>query len=128
MKRALIQLPSRVAEVIDPVARDQFPVAAPLFWVSCPDDATPETHFFDGTGVAVKPPPPVVTPDPRLVQDAAELAEAKADQALLNLVDATSTQLQAWAQNNFPSLSPAEQNRMALILYGLAAALRPHIR
>lgn len=54
MKRALIQPPNRVAQV---EAQD-FPVAPPLFWTDCPDDAKPETHFYNGTTVVPNPSPP----------------------------------------------------------------------
>ncbi len=56
--RALIQLPDRVAEV----RSKDFPVASPLFWVDCPDDATPQTHFYDGAKV-VAIPAPIETPE-----------------------------------------------------------------
>lgn len=45
---------SRVCQV----EQDEFPVAKPLRWVSCPDDAKPETHYFDGSQVVAIPPPP----------------------------------------------------------------------
>jgi hypothetical protein len=64
----------------------------------------------------------------RLTQDEDERLSAKGDAALLQLVNATPQQLQTYAQNNFPSLTLAEQNRMALILYALAVAVRPLIR
>lgn len=60
MKRALIEPSGRVAQV---EAAD-FPVAPPLRWVECPDEAKPETHYFDGAAVVAKPvqpPPPIPT-------------------------------------------------------------------
>lgn len=53
MKKALIQ-GSRVAQV----ELVGFPVALPLKWVDCADDAKPETHYFDGAAVVPIPPPP----------------------------------------------------------------------
>lgn len=54
MKKALVRPDSnRVFEV----QNSPFEVAAPLFWVDCPDDATPATHLYDGTNVVAKPGP-----------------------------------------------------------------------
>ncbi len=44
------------------------------------------------------------------------------------LVNATPAQLVKYCRNNFPSLTLAEQNEMAAILYALAVAVRPQIR
>jgi hypothetical protein len=68
------------------------------------------------------------TPDPRTVLDEQERAAAKVDNALMALVNSTPAQLQTFAQNNFPSLTVTERNRMAVILNILAVAVRPHVR
>lgn len=81
-------------------------------------DNNPEVVAF----LAPKP------PDPRLVLDESERSAAKVDSALLTLVNMTPAQLQTFAQNNFPSLTVAERNRMATILNILAVAVRPHVR
>lgn len=49
--KALI-LGSQVCEV----SNNQFPVAKPLLWVNCGDDAKPGTHYFDGENVVPVPP------------------------------------------------------------------------
>lgn len=67
-------------------------------------------------------------PDPRRAADETERAAAKLDAALMALVDSTPAQLQTFAQNNFPSLTVAERNRMGTILNILAVAVRPHVR
>ena len=67
-------------------------------------------------------------PDSRLVLDAEERAAARLDSAILNLADATPFQLRQWAQNNFPSLTLAEQNKLGTLLAILAVAVRPEIR
>ena len=38
-----------------------FPVAPALIWVDVADDASMETHVFDGVAVVMKPPPPPPT-------------------------------------------------------------------
>lgn len=67
-------------------------------------------------------------PDPRRVADENERLAAKGDAKILSRVNATPAQLVTYCRNNFPSLSQAEQNEMAAILYALAVAVRPQIR
>lgn len=64
----------------------------------------------------------------RLADDAAELAAAKVDNAIQQLVNSTPAQLMTFARNNFPTLTLAEQNRLGMILNILAVAVRPHVR
>lgn len=64
----------------------------------------------------------------RLATDAADLAAAKIDNAIMALVNSTPAQLRTFAQNNFPSLTLAEQNRLGVILNILAVAVRPQVR
>ena len=81
------------------------------------------------------------TPEPADVPSAAEIAEAarraldeqerqqaKADAAILALVNATPAQLVVYARNNFPSLTLAEQNKVGIILNILAVAVRGMMR
>ena len=42
-------------------APESFPVHPSMQWVDAPDDATLDTHGFDGVAVVVKPPPPMPT-------------------------------------------------------------------
>lgn len=46
-------LGQRVAQV----AKDQFPVAPPLFWMPCADDVRAETHYYDPNDQQIKPKP-----------------------------------------------------------------------
>lgn len=64
----------------------------------------------------------------RVSADENERLAAKGDAKIMALVNATPAQLVNYARNNFPSLSLAEQNEMAAILYALAVAVRPEIR
>lgn len=61
MKKALVEPTGRVAQVepANPTSDGgiPFPVAEPLRWVDCADDATPSTHHFDGDGVVEIPSP-----------------------------------------------------------------------
>lgn len=123
MKKALIDTARRQ---LCQVSTNIFPVAPGLAWRDCADDVTPETHDFDGTTFVRKPAP--APPDQRRVADETERAAARLDGALMALVDSTPAQLQSFAQNNFPSLTVVERNRMALLLNILAVAVRPHVR
>lgn len=58
MKKALI-LDGAIVQIEDA----EFPVAPPLIWVDAPDDATIETHIYDGVAVVPKPAPPPPTPE-----------------------------------------------------------------
>ena len=73
----------------------------------------------DASGLALKQ---------RFSDDASELATAKVDSAILQLVNSTPAQLVTFARNNFPTLTLAEQNRIGVILNILAVAVRPHMR
>lgn len=64
----------------------------------------------------------------RFRADETERLQAKLDAAVMALVDATPAQLLTYARNNFPSLTPAEQNRLGAILHILAVAVRPQVR
>lgn len=64
----------------------------------------------------------------RLSTDAAERQQAQLDAALLALVNATPAQLMTYANNNFPTLTAAERNKMGVILNILAVAVRPQVR
>jgi protein-disulfide isomerase-like protein with CxxC motif len=64
----------------------------------------------------------------RLIDDANDLAAAKLDAAIQQIVNATPAQLRTFAQNSFPTLTLSEQNRLGLILNILAVAVRPHVR
>lgn len=66
--------------------------------------------------------------DPRLVIDDSERDAAKTDAAILALVNSTPSQLMTFANNNFPSLTTAERNKIGIILNILAVAVRPAIR
>jgi hypothetical protein len=127
MKRALLH-ETRLCEV----RAADFPVAPPLRWIDCADNVTPETHDFDGTNFVLKPAPPTSMPDPAVVArmqlDQDERAAAKIDNAVMVLVNSKPAELQTFAQNNFPSLTVAERNRMAIILSILAVAVRPVVR
>lgn len=37
---------------------EEFPVAEPLYWVSCGDDVNASTYYWDGSAAVVKPTPP----------------------------------------------------------------------
>lgn len=50
---------TRVAQVTE----EDFPVAAPLFWVECPDEVAAETHHWTGEGFALNL-DPYQEPDP----------------------------------------------------------------
>lgn len=58
MKKALI-----LDGAIVQIEAEEFPVAAPLTWVDAPEDATIETHVYDGAAVVPKPAPPPPTPE-----------------------------------------------------------------
>ncbi len=58
MKKALTRPGfNRVFQVV--AAGEEFPVAAPLEWVDCGDDVTPDTHTFNGNTFAAIPDRPV---------------------------------------------------------------------
>lgn len=64
----------------------------------------------------------------RQTLDEQERLQAKADAAILALVNATPPQLVTYARTNFPSLTLAEQNKMGIILNILAIAVRDRMR
>jgi hypothetical protein len=68
------------------------------------------------------------TRDPRLIADDIERDVAKQDAAILVLVNSTPAQCIAFARNNFPSLTLAEQNRLGMLINILAVAVRPVVR
>lgn len=70
MKKALIY-GTRIVQVEDA----EFPVAAPLFWHTVPDDTTPRDTVVDGVVVKESPPPPP-TPE-EIAAVASMLAKAK---------------------------------------------------
>ena len=66
--------------------------------------------------------------DLRADADQAENITARGNAALMALVNSTPAQCITFAQNNFPSLTLAEQNRIGMILNILAISVRPHVR
>jgi hypothetical protein len=52
-----VQIGERIAQVVPD--GQTFPVASPLFWVSCADDVTAQGYYWNGTTCVVKPTPPV---------------------------------------------------------------------
>lgn len=69
MKRVLIDMASgRLCDIV--AVGGEFPVHPSLQWVDAPRDATPETHYYNGAAVVVKPP-----------KSAAEIAAEESAQA-----------------------------------------------
>jgi hypothetical protein len=66
--------------------------------------------------------------DQRRVTDAQELQDARLDNAITALIDATPAQRMIWANNNFPTLTPAERARIAMIMNMIVVSMRPQIR
>lgn len=64
----------------------------------------------------------------RKALDDQERLQAKSDAIILALINATPAQLINYARTNFPSMPLAEQNKMGLILYILAVAVRGALR
>ena len=64
----------------------------------------------------------------RRVTDQQELADARLDSAIVALVDATPAQRLTWANNNFPTFTPAERARIGMIMNMIAVSMRPMIR
>lgn len=64
----------------------------------------------------------------RFAADSAERQQAQVDAAILALVNATPSQLMTYANNNFPTLTAPERNKMGIILNILAIAVRPQVR
>lgn len=64
----------------------------------------------------------------RRAADLQELNDARADAAVLALLDMTPAQRMQWARNNFPSLTLAEQNRMGMLMTMVAVSMRPQVR
>lgn len=64
----------------------------------------------------------------RLATDEEERQQARIDNAILTLINATPAGRITWARNNFPSLTLEEQNRIGMILNILAVAVRPQVR
>jgi hypothetical protein len=60
--------------------------------------------------------------------DINERIAAKGDAKIMALVNAAPEQLVAFARNKFPSLTLAERDEIAAILYALAVAVRPQVR
>jgi hypothetical protein len=92
------------------------------------DEATAEQRAAAQDVLASFDPAAKTPEDLRLEADSAERLQAKLDSAVMQLANATPAQLVAYARNNFPSLSLAEQNRLGAILFALAVAVRPLVR
>jgi hypothetical protein len=37
------------------VCEQEYPNAQPLFWIDCDDSVTPDTHYWDGNQILLKP-------------------------------------------------------------------------
>lgn len=66
--------------------------------------------------------------DQRRIADAQELQDARLDNAITALIDATPAQRLTWANNNFPTLTPAERARIGMLMNMVAVSMRPQIR
>lgn len=79
----------------------------------------------DGTEV-VHPPhePEPADPEPPPTQDELDAAAARADAKLAALAAATPVQIRAWANQNFPTLTAAERDRLGTAFVALAILAR----
>ena len=67
-------------------------------------------------------------PDPRVVEDEAQREACKADGAVATLINMDKAECLAWAGANLPSLTPAERQRMGLLIWMQSVALRRLMR
>lgn len=51
--------PAQIGVRIAQTNVEDFPVAAPLYWVDCADTVDANTYYWDGVACVVKPTPPV---------------------------------------------------------------------
>jgi hypothetical protein len=77
------QIGVRIAQTVPD--GEEFPVAEPLYWVSCADGVDASTYYWDGSAAVVKPiaPTPVEPPKPTLAELQAQLAALSAQIASL---------------------------------------------
>lgn len=58
------------------------------------------------------------------IKDRQDRQNAKADNKFQNLISKTPAQAKNWVQNNFPSLTPAEQNDLATVVQAVCILAR----
>ena len=51
------QIGIRIAQTVPD--GDEFPVADPLYWVSCADDVNASTYYWNGSAAVERPTPPI---------------------------------------------------------------------
>lgn len=129
MKRALIEKQTRrFAQRVN--LGEEFPVHASLEWRDCPDDATPETHDFDGANFFARPVAPA--PDPAVVArrglDETERTSCAVDAQVLPLINQTRAEWISWAGSNFPTLTGAEKTRLGILFWVVSVGVRRAIR
>jgi hypothetical protein len=64
----------------------------------------------------------------RTSTDEAERAECKGDGTLMVLLNQTRPEWRTWAQNNFPTLTLAEQNKLGNLFWIVAVGVRKNVR